>query len=132
MQQSEAHTQRGSFTASYIDAVFESMVDDVSTHLDLVNDAHLHLNRTAKADAIREQVYMLCRLIRETKLEYERVLQAYGVDYEDQGQRFVDLAVMASEIADGSPFAGGDVRESLRRHATEIQIAQTEVCEYAA
>jgi hypothetical protein len=105
---------------TYVDVEFESMVDDLYDQL-----RELRIELSANGPRLNELLDELCRGIRQTKLEFMKIVESYGETYRDDAQRFVDLAFAASDLAQQTQFS--KVSSSLCRHAQDIHAAQLKV-----
>lgn len=109
-------------TGEYRDPSFESLV---RTAQDCLNKARDAVEKGAAGPVAEDVIKDVCRAIRDAKMEFRRVLDFYGAEYEENGQRFVDLTIEASELA--SKVASDDLRKGLQKHADEVQAMQMEV-----
>lgn len=107
--------------AEYVDVMFESMIQNI---VEMVR-AYRSTMRTITAVQRVEEMKAICRAVRAAKFHFHRVLDRYGPDYEEGAQGFIDLAYEIADLADSTD--NEDLKNSLNRHAEEIQEARAEV-----
>lgn len=109
----------------FIDAKFEAMVHEIEEKLRLYHSLVKHSPGRYTDELRLEDVKEICRMLRSTKLHFHKVLERYGSNYKGAAKNFVDLAYAVADIANNTGNA--DLIRSLRRHAEEIELANTEV-----
>jgi hypothetical protein len=109
----------GSKNRDFRDPAFESLIDKVRMRL---SDAERAIKRRRSGSIVESKFKDLCRSIRDARMEFQRILEFYGCNYDDNSEHLVQLSARACELAEdrvSKPLSHG-----LQEHADDIQAMQ--------
>lgn len=106
---------------AYIDAAFEHACRRVDRQSRIVEQ----IVRSGELTSTRFELEQLCKTIRHARIEFEKVVESYGIDYEDQGRHFIDSVEHAARIAESIDYP--EIVASIRKHADHVAAVQVEM-----